>query len=98
MYKRQVIVQTGNSKINVTIEYYDDTTQDPKTMIYASKKELSPGESIKMCIRDRYEILRSSTGYFLAEDGNYSGAVEQIVEELATDQVRKEFWETLRCV
>ena len=32
---------------------------------------------------DQYEILRSSTGYFLAEDGNYSGAVEQIVEELA---------------
>ena len=45
---------------------------------------------------DQYEILRSSTGYFLAEDGNYSGAVEQIVEELATDRVRKEFWETLQ--
>ena len=45
---------------------------------------------------DQYEILRSSTDYFLAEDGNYSGAVEQIVEELATDQVRKEFWETLQ--
>ena len=45
---------------------------------------------------DQYEILRSSTGYFLAEDGSYSGAVEQIVEELATDRVRKEFWETLQ--
>ena len=44
-------------------------------------------------LMDQYEILRSSTGYFLAEDGNYSGAVEQIVEELATDRVRKEFWE-----
>lgn len=47
-------------------------------------------------LMDQYEILRSSTGYFLAEDGNYSGAVEQIVEELATDRVRKEFWETLQ--
>ena len=47
-------------------------------------------------LMDQYKILRSSTGYFLAEDGNYSGAVEQIVEELATDRVRKEFWETLQ--
>lgn len=47
-------------------------------------------------LMDQYAILRSSTGYFLAEDGNYSGAVEQIVEELATDRVRKEFWETLQ--
>ena len=47
-------------------------------------------------LMDQYEILRSSTGYFLAEDGNYSGAVEQIVEELATDRVRKEFWDTLQ--
>lgn len=45
---------------------------------------------------DQYAILRSSTGYFLAEDGSYSGAVEQIVEELATDRVRKEFWDTLQ--
>lgn len=40
-------------------------------------------------LMDQYAILRSSTGYFLAEDGSYSGAVEQIVEELATDRVRK---------
>ena len=44
-FSKYVIVQKGNSKVNVTIEYYDDT-QDPKTMIYASKKELSPGERI----------------------------------------------------
>lgn len=44
-FSKYVIVQKGNSKVNVTIEYYDNT-QDPKTMIYASKKELSPGESI----------------------------------------------------
>ena len=44
-FSKYVIVQKGNSKVNVTIEYYDDI-QNPKTMIYASKKELSPGESI----------------------------------------------------
>ena len=44
-FSKYVVVQKGNSKVNVTIEYYDDT-QDPKTMIYASKKELSPGERI----------------------------------------------------
>lgn len=40
-----VIVQKGEPKVNVTIEYYDDS-QDSKPKIYASKKELSPGESI----------------------------------------------------
>ena len=44
-FSKYVIVQKGDAKVNVTIEYYDDT-QNPKTMIYASKKELSPGESI----------------------------------------------------
>ena len=44
-FSNYVIVQKGDSKVNVTIEYYDNT-QNPKKMIYASKKELSPGESI----------------------------------------------------
>lgn len=44
-FSKYVIVQKGDAKVNVTIEYYDDT-QNSKTMIYASKKELSPGESI----------------------------------------------------
>ena len=44
-FSKYVIVQKGKSKVNVTIEYYDDT-QTPKAMIYASKKELSLGESI----------------------------------------------------
>ena len=44
-FSKYVIVQKGDAKVNVTIEYYDDT-RNPKTMIYASKKELSPGESI----------------------------------------------------
>ena len=55
-FSKYVIVQKGNSKVNVTIEYYDDT-QNPKTMIYASKKELSPGESISNYdIADNWDI------------------------------------------
>lgn len=42
-FSKYVIAQKGEPKVNVTIEYYDDTQ---KTKIYASKKELLPGESI----------------------------------------------------
>ena len=34
-------------------------------------------------------MLRASSRFFLAEDGSYSGAVEQIVQELGTDENRK---------
>ena len=67
-FSKYVIVQKGNSKVNVTIEYYDDT-QNSKPMIYASKKELSPGESISNYdIADNWEInwaAKSTT------DGNF---------------------------
>lgn len=56
-FSKYVIVQQGNSKVNVTIEYYDNT-QSQKTMIYASKKELSPGESISNYdIADNWNII-----------------------------------------
>lgn len=58
-FSKYVIVQKGESKVNVTIEYYDDT-QNQKTMIYASKKELSPGESI--------------SNYDIADNWNINGA------------------------
>lgn len=38
---------------------------------------------------DQYYVLRASSRFFLAEDGSYSGAVEQIVQELGTDENRK---------
>ena len=67
-FSKYVIVQKGNSKVNVTIEYYDDT-QNSKPMIYASKKELSPGESISNYdIADNWKInwaAKSTT------DGNF---------------------------
>ena len=45
---------------------------------------------------DEYRILRSDSDFFLAEDGSYSGAVEQIVKELAADTDRKAMWEKLQ--
>ena len=45
---------------------------------------------------DQYRALRASSEFFLAEDGNYSGAVEQIVHKLATDSTRKTIWTQLQ--
>lgn len=71
-FSKYVIIQKGNSKVNVTIEYYDDTTQDPKTMIYASKKELLPGESIS-----NYDIADNWT-FNRAEKITANGSSEKI--------------------
>ena len=38
---------------------------------------------------DQYYVLRSGSKFFLADDGSYSGAVEQIIQELSTDENRK---------
>lgn len=70
-FSKYVIVQKGDSKVNVTIEYYDNT-QDPKTMIYASKKELSPGESIS-----NYDIADNWTINW-AEKSTADGSFERI--------------------
>ena len=45
---------------------------------------------------DQYRVLRASSKFFLAEDGSYSGAVEQIVHKLATDSTRKMIWTQLQ--
>ena len=70
-FSTYVIVQKGDPKVNVTIEYYDDT-QDPKPMIYVSKKELSPGESISNYdIADNWNIQ-------WAQKSNATGGFDQI--------------------
>lgn len=69
-FSTYVIVQQGDSKVNVTIEYYDNT-QSPKPMIYASKKELSSGESINYDIADNWNIS-------WAEKSNANGKFEWI--------------------
>lgn len=71
-FSNYVIVQKGDSKVNVTIEYYDNT-QNPKKMIYASKKELSPGESIS-----NYDIADNWTINQEAEKSTANGSFERI--------------------
>ena len=38
--------------------------------------------------RDTYRTIRRSDNFFLAKEGNYSGAVEQITEEQVTEEDR----------
>lgn len=45
---------------------------------------------------DEYRVLRASSTFFLAEDGSYSGAVEQIVQELSNQETRKDLWKNLQ--
>ena len=45
---------------------------------------------------DEYRVLRASSTFFLAEDGSYSGAVEQIVQELSNHETRKDLWKNLQ--
>ena len=40
---------------------------------------------------DAYFTLRASYSFFLAEDGNYSGAIEQILDELFNEDQRKDY-------
>ena len=47
-------------------------------------------------LQDQYTVLRARSNFFLAEDGSYSGAVEQIVQKLADDSSRKRMWERLQ--
>ena len=45
---------------------------------------------------DEYRVLRASSAFFLADDGNYSGAVEQIVQKLSNHENHREFWNKLQ--
>ena len=47
-------------------------------------------------IVDQYVVLRASSEFFLADDGSYSGAVEQIIQELAEEEKRRKLWEKLQ--
>ena len=47
-------------------------------------------------LQDQYRALRNSSGFFLAADGSYSGALEQIIQELSTKETRKTFREQLQ--
>ena len=69
-FSTYVIAQKGEQKVNVTIEYYDDS-QGSRPMIYASKKELSPGESISNYdIADNWTINRAEKS---TANGSFKG-------------------------
>ena len=70
-FSTYVIAQKGEPKVNVTIEYYDDS-QGSRPMIYASKKELSPGESIS-----NYDIA-DNWNINYAEKSTADGSFERI--------------------
>lgn len=46
--------------------------------------------------QDTYRLIRASEDFFLAADGNYSGAVQQIVEEQVEKQERRSIWKQLQ--
>ena len=50
----------------------------------------------KRQLLDQYRVLRTSSGFFLADNGSYSGAVEQIVDEYAASATRKTMREALQ--
>ena len=61
----------------------------------------SYGNSFSDCLycdarQDTYRSIRTSESFFLASDGNYSGAVEQIVEERVAGSDRDRLWECLQ--
>ena len=45
---------------------------------------------------DQYTILRASSDFFLADEGSYSGAVEQIVQNLTDNATRRSMWQSLQ--
>lgn len=45
---------------------------------------------------DQYRVLRASSAFFLADDGSYSGAVEQIVQELSPEGKKGALWKGLQ--
>ncbi len=47
-------------------------------------------------LQDQYRVLRASSSFYLAEDGSYSGAVEQVVQEVSTNETRRSLWAALQ--
>ena len=45
---------------------------------------------------DQYRMLRSSSSFFLTDDGSYSGAVEEIVSRFSTEETRKDMWKKMQ--
>ena len=73
----------------------EEADEKQKMNIRILEKITEKGYQFSDCIYcdalpDQYYVLRASSHFFLAEDGSYSGAVEQIIQELGTR------WRTVR--
>ena len=65
------------------------------------KKLKAYGNTFSDCLycdmrQDTYRLIRASETFFLAADGSYSGAVEQIVEERIGKKDRERIWDCLQ--
>ena len=72
----------------------EEAAEKQKMNIHLLEEITAKGYQFTDCIYcdallDQYYVLRASSRFFLAEDGSYSGAVEQIVQELGMDENRK---------
>ncbi len=45
---------------------------------------------------DQYRMLRASSSFILAEEGSYSGAVEEIVNKFSVEETRKDMWNMMQ--
>lgn len=65
------------------------------------KKLKAYGNTFSDCLycdirQDTYRLIRASDTFFLAADGSYSGAVEQIVEEQIGRTDKERIWDSLQ--
>ncbi|WP_432631277.1 ATP-binding protein [Brotaphodocola sp.] len=79
----------------------EEATKEKQINLSVLKFIKEKGFSFTDCVycdgqQDQYRVLRASSSFFLADDGSYSGAVEQIVQELSTPETRKKLWEELQ--
>lgn len=80
--KNQAKIKEANHKRNLILNVIQQLKEKGfnfSDCIYCDAKE------------DAYFTLRAGYSFFLAEDGNYSGAIEQILNELFNEDKRKDY-------
>lgn len=73
-----------------------EATEKRDLILHVIQQLKEKGYNFSDCIycdakTDAYFALRASYAFFLAEDGNYSGAIEQILNELFNENQRKDY-------
>ena len=78
-----------------------EATEKRELILHVIQQLKDKGYNFSDCIycdakTDAYFTLRASYSFFLAEDGNYLGAVEQILNELFEENQKKEYRHVLQ--